>query len=208
LDQALKLLHPFMPFVTEELYQRLPRRPNDTCRSIMLAPYPQPVVSWANSKAAEDFEFINGVVGACRSLTAEYNIKDYTMYVQNPTQTDLLKREAHTIYSLIRNCAKFDIIGPTDVAPEGCTLNTLADTNIYLVVKGKVDLEKEILKLKKKLDKITILAADIKKRQSGEGYAANVKEEVKQVDATKLNGYEAEITALSSTIKSFSKMLL
>lgn len=40
LDQGLRLLHPFMPFVTEELWQRLPRRPNDSTPSIMLAAYP------------------------------------------------------------------------------------------------------------------------------------------------------------------------
>jgi len=40
LEGGLKLLHPFMPFITEELYQRLPRRPNDTIPTIMKAPYP------------------------------------------------------------------------------------------------------------------------------------------------------------------------
>lgn len=40
LDQGLRLLHPFMPFVTEELWQRLPRRPNDPTPSIMLAQFP------------------------------------------------------------------------------------------------------------------------------------------------------------------------
>lgn len=40
LDGGLKLLHPFMPFVTEELWQRLPRRPKDKCPSIMMASYP------------------------------------------------------------------------------------------------------------------------------------------------------------------------
>jgi valyl-tRNA synthetase len=41
LDYGLRLLHPIMPFVTEELWQRLPRRPNDLTPSIMLAPYPE-----------------------------------------------------------------------------------------------------------------------------------------------------------------------
>ena len=40
LDQGLRLLHPFMPFVTEELWQRLPRRPNDSTPSIMLSKFP------------------------------------------------------------------------------------------------------------------------------------------------------------------------
>jgi valyl-tRNA synthetase len=43
LDYGLRLLHPFMPFVTEELWQRLPRRPNDTTPSIMLASFPEAV---------------------------------------------------------------------------------------------------------------------------------------------------------------------
>jgi len=43
LDQGLKLLHPFMPFVTEELWQRLPRRPNDRTESIMISSFPEAV---------------------------------------------------------------------------------------------------------------------------------------------------------------------
>lgn len=75
LDQGLKLLHPFMPFVTEELYQRLPRRPNDKIPSIMVSKYPVSIASWDNEKALGDFEFINSVIKGCRSLTAEYGIR-------------------------------------------------------------------------------------------------------------------------------------
>jgi valyl-tRNA synthetase len=78
LDQGLKLLHPFMPFVTEELYQRLPRRPNDTIPSIMISSYPAAVSEWDQPTAANDFEFVNHVVHAARSLATEYNIKGST----------------------------------------------------------------------------------------------------------------------------------
>jgi valyl-tRNA synthetase len=47
LDNGLRLLHPVMPFVTEELWQRLPRRPTDATKSIMLARYPE-AVSWVS----------------------------------------------------------------------------------------------------------------------------------------------------------------
>jgi valyl-tRNA synthetase len=46
LDHGLRLLHPFMPFVTEELWQRLPRRPKDSTPSIMVSYYPQHVGSF------------------------------------------------------------------------------------------------------------------------------------------------------------------
>ena len=75
LDQGLKLLHPFMPFVTEELFQRLPRRPNDNVKSIMISQFPSEVAVWENSKALDDFEVINTIVKGARSLLTEYNIK-------------------------------------------------------------------------------------------------------------------------------------
>ena len=75
LDQGLKLLHPFMPFVTEELYQRLPRRRNDTANSIMISNFPSEVTAWENNKALDDFEVINTIVKGARSLLTEYNIK-------------------------------------------------------------------------------------------------------------------------------------
>lgn len=64
-----------MPFVTEELYQRLPRRSGDFIPSIMKAKYPVDVVGWDNEQASQNFEFVNHVVHASRSLLADYNIK-------------------------------------------------------------------------------------------------------------------------------------
>lgn len=75
LDQGLKLLHPFMPFVTEELYQRLPRRPEDTVKSICIARFPETVGAWNNASAEADWEFVNRVVHASRSLITDYSIK-------------------------------------------------------------------------------------------------------------------------------------
>lgn len=65
-----------MPFVTEELWQRLPRRPGqcDGVESVMLAPWPQVEPSWADEQADADVEGLQGVVKAMRSLRAAYNL--------------------------------------------------------------------------------------------------------------------------------------
>lgn len=76
LEYGLTLLHPIMPFVTEELYQRLPRRPDCTIPSIMVAPYPTPQTTWNDIEAACDFEFVNRVIHAARSMTTQYNIRE------------------------------------------------------------------------------------------------------------------------------------
>jgi len=56
MDEALRLLHPLMPFITEELYQRLPRRPGVTIPSIVVAPYPKSVPSRENLALEKDFK--------------------------------------------------------------------------------------------------------------------------------------------------------
>lgn len=74
LDQGLKLLHPFMPFVTEELYQRLPRRPDDTIPSIMLTSYPELNDPRVDSSVDSSVANILSIVKAARSLLSDYNI--------------------------------------------------------------------------------------------------------------------------------------
>jgi valyl-tRNA synthetase len=76
LESGLRLLHPFMPFVTEELWQRLPRTPGLTegIESIMLAPYPVVVPGWTDAGALVDLELANTIVKAVRSLRAAYGL--------------------------------------------------------------------------------------------------------------------------------------
>src|SRR5258706_14662521 len=91
LDLGLRLLHPFMPFVTEELWQRLPRRPNDSTPSIMVSSYPLHVrrrdipgvffsrvpqdETFVDEKAEPDFNLVFQAIKAVRSLAAQYNLQ-------------------------------------------------------------------------------------------------------------------------------------
>lgn len=77
LESALTLIHPFMPYITEEMWQRMPRRPNDDTKSIMLAKYPQysPVLNDPESEAA--YELVLACTKAARSLMSEYSLKEH-----------------------------------------------------------------------------------------------------------------------------------
>jgi valyl-tRNA synthetase len=76
LEGALTMIHPYMPFLTEELWQRLPRRPDDQTPSIVLAKYPVYDASLDDPASEEAYELVLGISKGIRSLMAEYSLKD------------------------------------------------------------------------------------------------------------------------------------
>lgn len=76
LEAALTMIHPFMPYITEEMWQRMPRRPEDKTKSVMIAQYPTFDPALEDPKAETAYELVLGCVKAARSLMAEYSLKE------------------------------------------------------------------------------------------------------------------------------------
>jgi valyl-tRNA synthetase len=76
IEGALTMIHPFMPFITEELWQRLPRRPEDSTPSIVKAAYPTYDAEMDDPASEEAYELVLGISKGIRSLMAEYSLKD------------------------------------------------------------------------------------------------------------------------------------
>lgn len=78
IEQYLRLTHPLMPFVTEELWQRLPNRENMTnVPSIMIANYPEEISEYFNPKVESDMELIKGMINSARSLRSDYRVPNH-----------------------------------------------------------------------------------------------------------------------------------
>lgn len=76
LEGALTMIHPFMPYITEEMWQRMPRRPEDQTKSVMIAKYPQYTHELDDPESEAAYELVLGTVRATRSLMAEYALKE------------------------------------------------------------------------------------------------------------------------------------
>jgi valyl-tRNA synthetase len=76
LEGALTMIHPFTPFITEELWQRLPRRPGDTTKSIMVAQYPTYDAALDDPKSEAAYELVLDCAAGARSLLSNYSLKE------------------------------------------------------------------------------------------------------------------------------------
>ncbi|KAI8927212.1 hypothetical protein BC831DRAFT_453206 [Entophlyctis helioformis] len=210
LDQGLRLLHPMMPFVTEELFQRIPRRAGDNTVTIMKAAYPVFRSDWEFTAAEADFEVVNAVAAGARSLLTEYNIRsNASVYVEvaSDAHRELIASQSAIIRGLTRGIKTLETVAHGAAAPSGCALQTISSAaTVHLLVRGQLDIDVEIAKLHTKLGKVQALSAALEKVMAGDGYAARVKAEVKEADAAKLKGYATEIETLTASIANFEKL--
>ncbi|KAI8820771.1 tRNA synthetases class I-domain-containing protein [Fimicolochytrium jonesii] len=209
LEAGLKLLHPFMPFVTEELYQRLPRRPDDKVPSIMITRYPEALAEWDNAKSEADWDLVNHVVHAARSLLTDYIIKDATVLLTASTYEtrQLLESQIPIVKSMLKGCGAFKVLGANETVPAGCAINNVSEeVNVYLLVKGFVDFDAELLKIASKVDKVRDNLASWIKKTTVDGYEERVRQEIKDSNDAKIKGLQAEIAALEKAADEFRRL--
>ncbi|KAL2408088.1 Valine-tRNA ligase, mitochondrial [Exophiala dermatitidis] len=196
LEGALTMIHPFMPFLTEELWQRLPRRPCDRTPSITVAKYPvyNPDMDCPSSEAA--YELVLGVSKGIRSLMSRYPLKgESQVFIQTHTTTarGTLMAQLQSIKSLagkgVPGIAIIDVGAPN---PGGCVaFPVAADATVLLHVKGRADIDAEISKASTKLQRVCGSIRSQSQRLSAHGYMENATEEVVELDKRKLTDLEA-----------------
>ncbi|KAH7329300.1 tRNA synthetases class I-domain-containing protein [Stachybotrys elegans] len=213
LEAALTMIHPFMPFLTEEMWQRMPRRPEDDTKSIMVAKYPTYVAELDDPQSEYAYELVLGCTKAARSLMAEYSLKDEAnVIIQAYDETSLqtCKEQITSIKSLAGKGVKdIEILGPDAARPAGCVAYPVSTSaSVFLYVKGRVDMDAEIAKAQKKLDKAR---ANIQKQEKilvDPNYKEKVSEQVREADEKKLAEAKQEMQSFEATIKQFEQLKL
>ena len=216
LEGGLTMIHPFMPFLTEELWQRLPRRPNDQCPSIVKAAYPQYNKVFDDPTSELAYELVLAVSKAIRSLAAEYDIKEGAQVHIKPSSAQAVetcKAQLPSIKSLggkvtFGNTSCITVLSPNDPDPSGCIPQSVgASAAVYLVVKGRVNIDKEIEKAKHRRDKANEAVKKQKKIIHGEGWP-KMKEEAQIIEKHKLESAESEVAIMDGSIEQFERLKL
>ncbi|KAI9701638.1 MAG: valine--tRNA ligase [Bogoriella megaspora] len=213
LEGGLKLLSPFMPFLSEELWQRLPRRHGDTTESITIASFPthDPEMDDFQSEAA--YDLILGCSKGIRSLMSEYSIKDEgEAFVQalDSASYSTAREQVSSIRALAgKGMSSISILSPEQSPPTGCAVFAVsASAAVFLKVEGRVDPEKEIEKAQTKMKQASEGAAKQKKMLEGEDFRAKGSDAVLKIEEQKLKDLETECRSFERSIAQFQEMRL
>jgi valyl-tRNA synthetase len=167
LDVALRALHPMMPFMTEELWQRLPKPPGHAV-SIALAEYPTATKDGLRDDGVDaEMNVIQAVVGAARTIRSEHEVVappvPLRLRTDLPHIHSLLERERSAIEFLVRTKGPVAIDGSTAAAREPGTVLTIAGVQVgatggtvevLVGLKGLVDAAKERLRVEREMKRV------------------------------------------------------
>ena len=176
-EGTLRLLHPFMPFITEEIWQKLGARGQGlgVRDTIMLAQWPKADKGKIDEKIEEEMAVVKDIVRAVRNIRATLNIphsKELTAHIV--TGKKLGKGQIEYIRSLAR-LEKIDITSKIDKKIESSAAAVLPEISIYVPLKGIIDLNKEVERLKEKIVKLDVDIVQINQRISA---GRNIPEDV------------------------------
>ncbi|MDZ7765805.1 MAG: class I tRNA ligase family protein [Melioribacteraceae bacterium] len=183
-EGMMKLLHPMMPYLTEEIWQLLDERKEG--ESISISKFPEPEESKIDKTAEEEIEFMQSVVTAIRNIRGEMNIppsKQIDVYLKAGKITDVQKRY---IQSLVRVENLF--VDANLDKPKASASSVVKGCDVYIPLEGLIDLEVERQRLEKEINRLEGLLTGVGKKLSNEKFVNNAPAEV--VDKEKAKQYD------------------
>jgi valyl-tRNA synthetase len=152
LDEALRLLHPYVPFITEAVWQKLPRLPGDP-HALIVAPWP--VAGAVDATALEQFEHVRAIVRAIRNVRTEKKVelgKRIPALIAAGAKAQWLSEQSPVISALAKiDDSKLMIANRLSEPPKNAVAVVEAGTEIYLPLEGMVDLSAERARMEREL---------------------------------------------------------
>eukprot|EP00611_Tribonema_gayanum_P008276 TRINITY_DN1778_c0_g1_i1.p2 TRINITY_DN1778_c0_g1~~TRINITY_DN1778_c0_g1_i1.p2 ORF type:complete len:454 (+),score=180.43 TRINITY_DN1778_c0_g1_i1:1946-3307(+) len=217
LDFGLRLLHPIMPFVTEDLWQRLPGRGSmgeGESVSIMLAKYPEAMPAMDDPEAERRYEMVKTAIHTARSLRATYGLTpqvkaSFLIRTDTSESGDIMRAQADD-FSTLAKAADCGVLVGSEEPPAGCAVQIVDNTlSLYVQLKGLVDFDAEIAKLEGQLEtKVKPAIEQLQKKMAMEGYVVKVPESIRDTNTKKLEELQAQADGIAKAIDNFKTMKL
>ena len=200
LEQVYKILHPFMPYMTEELWALTATDKHK--RNTMLALAPWPDINFRDEKAAEDINWLIDVVGGIRSARAEMNVPAGAMaplVIVEAGQTTKERVERHE--AAIKRLARIETIEFANKVPEASAQIILGEATFCMPLGKLIDFEAERARLTKEMGKIDLDIEKVEKKLDNPKFVANAKPDIVESERERLKELNAAKEKLVIAIK-------
>jgi len=201
LESILRLLHPIMPYITEELWQRLAPLAKVTGETIMHCRYPEADEELIDNNAIEELEWVKQFIMGIRQIRSEMNVKPglaLPVVCQNGSSID--KQRIETNRSLLVSLAKIESITwlePHDKAPESAT-SLIGDMNLLIPLAGLIDKDAELIRLRKNIVKLEQETQRIEAKLNNENFISRAPSAVVNKEKNRLSEAVSALTSLKS----------
>ena len=188
LDNTMRLLHPFMPFITEEIWQNLPHNGE----SITVAKWPEVNRELSDDQAAGEMRLLVDIIRSVRNIRAEVNTpmsKQIKLHIKAKDEAVLSQLEKNRSY-LERFCNPSELVLATEItSPEKAMTSVVTGAELFLPLEGLINIDEEIKRLEKELDKLDKEVERVQKKLSNEGFVKKAPQKVIEEEQAKEKDY-------------------
>lgn len=196
-EEMLKLVHPFMPFITEEIWQLLGERKKG--ESISVQEFPKYYGILIDEVAENNVEFIQNIINAIRNIRGEMNIPPSRL-INVYLKTDIINDDQ---IKYIKSLVKIDqlVVDPAMKKPKASASAVVKNCDVFIPLEGLIDLNVERSRIEKEITRISGSLEGVKKKLSNEGFVAKAPAEVIERERTKMNDWETSLEKLKSILE-------
>lgn len=199
LEQTLRLLHPFMPFITEEIWQHLPHKGT----SITVAEWPTVNEKLHFPDSVKQMGLLMEVIRNVRNIRAEMNVplskKIELMIKPASEEAERLLQQGEEYIRRFCNPEKL-LISQALTTPEKVVSAVVTGAEIYLPLAGLIDLDKEIARLEKEAENLQKEVERVEKKLSNQGFLAKAPEQVVEEERAKGRDYQEKLDTVKARI--------
>jgi valyl-tRNA synthetase len=204
LEATLRLAHPIMPFITEEIWQQVKTLAGKDGDTIMLAPYPQAQDAFIDAEAEADIQWLQDVITAVRNVRGEKNIppsKPLELLFKNGGDEDFRRAEENQTFLMkLAKLEKLTWLNEGDEEPMSVT-QLVGDMEVLIPMAGFIDKEAEISRLTKSIEKLAKDLDRVTNKLGNPGFVDKAPEAVIEKEKEKAAGFERDIAKLKDQIE-------
>jgi len=190
-ETLLKILHPFIPFITEELWQNLTERKEG--ESIMIQLFPQ--AGKIDETLLENFEFTKQIIAGIRTIRLQKNIPN-----KKPLKLQIVGKHNPYFDSVIEKLGNLKAIETVSKKSAEAASFLVGTTEFAIPLAGFINAEEEIKKIQKEIDYLEGFLASVTKKLDNQNFLSHAKPEIVESEKKKQSDTEKKLTSLRETL--------